>query len=163
MEQTKKERLDTKIKKMSRSELIEIGRRIKIARKALRYSQRELAKELEMSHSYLSEIESGKARPKPEFFLKLSKKFGMSTDYLYHGTGDMFYAAWSQRKAEINDFDFDSELQTIEQMVWLMENSTVFKNTVMGFASKFLLDNEKIIKKSMAKANKSGKKGKNLL
>lgn len=148
---------------MSRSELIEIGQRIKTARKALRYSQREWAKELDMSHSYLSEIESGKARPKPEFFLKLSKKFGVSTDYLYHGTGNMFYAAWSQRKAEINDFDFDSELESIEQLVWLMENSTVFKNTVMGFASKFLLDNEEIIKKTIAKSKKAGKKEGNFL
>lgn len=139
---------------MSPDELTEIGRRLKTVRKSLRYSQRAFAKELGMSHSYLSEIESGKANPKTDFFLKLSKRFAVNTEYLYHGSGEMYSAAGVQGEIENRDFDFDSELRTVDQLVSLMENSSLFKNTVMGFASKFLLDNEGIIKKSISKSKK---------
>ncbi|MCP5108288.1 MAG: helix-turn-helix transcriptional regulator, partial [bacterium] len=79
------------MKKKTKNQLATIGQRIKDVRAVLRYSQRSMASDLEMSSSYLSEIESGKANPGPDFFLKLADKFDISVEYLFHGRGAMFY------------------------------------------------------------------------
>ncbi|MCP5109026.1 MAG: hypothetical protein GY950_36925, partial [bacterium] len=54
---------------------------------------------------------------------------------------------------------FDEELDSIEKLGWLMNHSKLFKNTVLGFASRFLLNNEGIIKKSIEKSRKAQKEG----
>jgi len=115
----------------------------------LRLSQRELAESFHMSCSYLSEIENGKGNPGPEFFLKLSDDYNVRIEYLFHGIGEMFYG--TQRTIDSEEFDFSENVDTIGKVVWLMEHSPFFKNTILGFASKFLLDNERILKRSIEK------------
>lgn len=134
---------------MKQDNLAAIGQRIKELRKYARLNQRELAASLNMASSYLSEIENGKANPGPEFFLKISYEYNVRIEYLFHGTGEMFYG--TKLKVDSEEFDFSEEVDTIGQVVWLMEHSTLFKNTILGFASKFLMDNERIMKKSIGK------------
>lgn len=66
----------------------EIGSRIKHARG--RDNQREFAKILEFSSSYLSEVESGKTKPSLELLLKISQFTKYSLDWLITGEGPMF-------------------------------------------------------------------------
>lgn len=137
---------------MSRDEIIAIGKRIKEARNSLRYSQREMAKVIGISNSYLSAIEIGSKKPGAEIILKLADKFKINTEYLYHGTGDMFSNA--ARAAYLKEFNFEDDLDSTEKLLWLMENSLLFKNTVMGFAQKYFLDNEEIIKENISRSKR---------
>jgi transcriptional regulator with XRE-family HTH domain len=148
----KKKEITDQYKTKNRESLIAIGQRIKALRKHLRISQRELAESFHMSCSYLSEIENGKGNPGPEFFLKLSDDYNVRIEYLFHGTGEMFYG--TQRTTDSEEFDFNENVDTIGKVVWLMEHSPFFKNTILGFASKFLLDNERILKRSIEKNKK---------
>jgi len=134
-------------KTKNRDNLVAIGQRIKAVRKYLRISQRELAESFHMSYSYLSEIENGKGNPGPDFFLKLSDDYNVRIEFLFRGTGEMFYG--TQGTIDSEEFDFSETVDTIGKVVWLMEHSPFFKNTMLGFASKFLLDNERILKKSI--------------
>jgi transcriptional regulator with XRE-family HTH domain len=143
---------------MKRDNVTAIGKRVKEIRRYFRLSQKEMADNLKMSYSYLSEIECGKANPGPEFFLKLSNDYNISMDYLFHGIGNMFLG--SHRKIEEEEYDLDEDIYSIEKLVWLMDHSPFYKNTILSFASKFLLDNERIIKKSIEK-NKMRKEKKN--
>jgi transcriptional regulator with XRE-family HTH domain len=155
----KKMEITDRFQTKNRDNVIAIGQRIKELRKYLRISQREMAESFHMSSSYLSEIESGKGKPGPEFFLKLSDDYNVRIEYLFHGTGEMFYG--TERTIDSEEFDFNENVDTIGKMVWLMEHSPFFKSTILGFASKFLLDNERILRKSIERdrMKKGGKTG----
>lgn len=144
------------IRREHEEDIVEIGQRIKKVRKTLRRSQKEMADQMHMSPSYLSEIESGKANPGPEFFLKFINLYNASLEYLYHGKGEMFYS--SKRKVAPDEYSFDDEIDTIEKLVWLMENSSLVKNTILAYASKFVLGNEQVVKKSINKVKKKKSK-----
>ncbi len=139
---------------MSRDDVIAIGQRIKNSRKALRFSQKEMAASLGISSSYLSEIEAGKANPGPEFFLKLAHLFNMHTEYLFHGDGDMFYSKAKSKSGITNHaFDFNRPMDSLDYLLWLLEKSSLFRNTVMAFAEKYLIDNEETVKRSISRTN----------
>ncbi|MCP5102370.1 MAG: helix-turn-helix transcriptional regulator [bacterium] len=137
------------LKNQFKDELIALGRRLRAVRKAMRYQQKDIAAKIGMSTSYLSDIEAGKRNPGPEFFLKLAYDFNVNPNYLFLGKGEMLLS--SKPKQKVSEFDFNRELDTVEQVIWLIENSPYFKNTIMGFASKLLLDNEDTVKLSIRK------------
>lgn len=132
---------------ISRDSLIALGARVKKTRKTLGISQKDFAASLEMSGSYLSEIEHGNAAPGYEFFYKISLKYNVNPDWLFHGTGSMI------REEPVKPINEEKEyvdnIETVNDLVWLMEHSTMFKNTMLGFAQKFHYENEEIIKKNI--------------
>jgi len=133
---------------MIRENLIEIGVRIKDIRKALRISQKEMAATLEMANCNLSEIESGKGNPGHAFFFKLSTRYNVSLDYLFHGKGEMF-TTFRTGLGEGDEFEVD-HIETIDDLLWYLENSTMFRNQVLGYAAQIRYENEEVIRKDIA-------------
>lgn len=129
---------------------VDIGQRFKLVRKTLQLQQKDMAAELGKPASYLSEIESGKGNPGPEFFNRLACKYNISMDYLVLGIGDMFIQAGNKVKRKEYDYT-GGEINSIEKLVWLMEESTFFNNSVMAEANKILLLDESIVKVSINK------------
>ncbi len=64
---------------------MQIGSHVRAKRKALGLSQQDLARELSITHQHVSRIELGDATPSLEMLLKLSRRLGVSTDYLLTG------------------------------------------------------------------------------
>ena len=64
---------------------MQIGSHVRAKRNALGLSQTDLARELSITHQHVSRIELGDATPSLEMLLKLSRKLGVSTDYLLTG------------------------------------------------------------------------------
>jgi transcriptional regulator with XRE-family HTH domain len=64
---------------------MQIGSHVRARRKALGLSQLDLARELSVTHQHVSRIELGDATPSLEMLLKVSRKLGVSTDYLLTG------------------------------------------------------------------------------
>jgi transcriptional regulator with XRE-family HTH domain len=62
-----------------------IGNHVRARRIALGLSQNDLARELGVSHQHVSRIELGDVTPSLTMLLSLSKKLGVSTDYLLTG------------------------------------------------------------------------------
>lgn len=56
---------------------------------SMRLSKTELARRLEMSSGYVSDLAAGRKRPGTEFLLGMKSKFGISADWLLTGEGDM--------------------------------------------------------------------------
>ena len=132
---------------ISRDSLIALGARVKKTRRALGISQKDFAASLEMSNSYLSEIEHGNAAPGYEFFYKVFLQYQVNPDWLFHGIGGMIRE--EPVKTINEEKEYVDNIQTVNDLVWLMEHSTMFKNTMMGFAQKFHYENERIIKKNI--------------
>lgn len=134
---------------MASQVLITVGERIKLARKELHLQQKDVAEAIGVSASHLSEVESGKANPNAEFLKKLSEKYNISVEYIIHGRGEIFYSDGSN----ITDqpFDFKSDVDTLEKLIWLLRNSPYFKLTMLTQAMKFVHQEEDLIKSSIKK------------
>lgn len=64
---------------------LQVARRVRSRRQALKLTQDELAQELGVTHQHISRIESGNAVPSLELLLRLSHRLGVSADYLLTG------------------------------------------------------------------------------
>ena len=60
----------------------EIGRRIRTARKKLGYSQADLSEILDISPSYMSDIENGKTNIGLDIFIRMAEALHVSADWL---------------------------------------------------------------------------------
>ncbi len=138
---------------MKSMELIAVGERFRTARKSKRIRQKEMAKALGVSSNFISDIENGKANPGVEFFLKLNSVYKISIEYLFHGKGSV--DGGEEDKAADGAAVIDGEIDTVEKLVSLMEKSNFIKNTMLNFATQFVLENEKLVKKILSKSKKN--------
>jgi transcriptional regulator with XRE-family HTH domain len=127
----------------------QLGERIKQIRTKAGLTQEQFAASLGMGNANLSGIESGSKNPKLSFFFNLVKIYNVSLDYLFMGIGEPTIEQNNPGKnlqpKEVND------ISTIHDFYWFMENSSMFRDTMMGQGAKFLYDNEHIIKKNIQK------------
>jgi transcriptional regulator with XRE-family HTH domain len=130
----------------------EMGERLRDARKMLSLQQKQMAAALNIPASYLSEIESGKGNPGPDFFIKLADKYNISMDYLVLGMGDPFIKEGTGGKGKRKEFDFSGEITSLKELTRLMGTSVFFYNMMMATANRILLMEEGLIKTSIKKA-----------
>ena len=135
---------------MNENILIEIGKRVKQTREALRISQKDFAAALGIKASFLSGVEKGKRKtPGVLIFWKISDVFGVSLDYLIRGSGDMFLKGKKVPADNDRDRNYLDDIETIEDLLWFMERSNFFKALVMGYAGKVKYESESMLKKSI--------------
>ena len=60
---------------------IELGSKIRQARKAKGYSQEQLAELAEIAPNYLGEVERGQKMPRMDVFVRIIKALDVSADY----------------------------------------------------------------------------------
>ncbi|HLP59375.1 MAG TPA: helix-turn-helix transcriptional regulator [Candidatus Deferrimicrobium sp.] len=126
----------------------EIGERIKGIRIKLNIQQKEMAETLQIAASYLSGIEKGNANPGPELFVRLASEYHVNMNYLFTGKGDMFGDAPLKIKKEA--FDIEGEMNTIEQLYWLLDNSAYYRSLLLANANKLLFQEKNVIKHSLS-------------
>jgi len=139
-------------------EIEAFGGRVRELRKALKATQKDFAESLRMSGSYLSEIERGHASPGFEFFLNLTTAYNVGLDYLVRGEGEMFRA--DSVKNEEESGEFPSGIESLKDLSWFLNRSSLFKNSIMGMAQRFYYESEKTIKKNIDQLKKDRKKDK---
>lgn len=128
--------------------LTSIGKRVKTVREALGINGKDFARSLNIAASYLSQIERGKRdNPGISVFSKIARVHNVSLDYLVCGIGDMFINPAHQHTG--SQGEYVDKIETLDDLYWFLENSTFFRNIIMGYAFKLHLENEEIIKKSL--------------
>ncbi|MDQ1349943.1 MAG: hypothetical protein QG657_244 [Acidobacteriota bacterium] len=137
--------------------LTEYGKRLRDVRRILDISQKDFAGQLNVSPSFLSEIESGKTKPGYNFLLKLAAVFDVNPAWLLLGKGAMFFKTDEQASSIAND-EFGDHTESIKELLWYFKHSPLVKLSVMAFASKFLLDNEDIIKRDIERNQQKDEK-----
>lgn len=126
----------------------EIGMRLKEFRMKMRIGQREMAKTLKITPSYLCDIENGNANPGPEFFVRLVKNYNINLNYVFLGSGNM-NTGTTQVELKPQAINIGSEIDTIEEMVWLMQHSKYFKNIMLVQANVFINKESEMIASSL--------------
>jgi transcriptional regulator with XRE-family HTH domain len=143
---------------MKNYNLEEFGKRVRRIRDSLHMSQRKFAEGIDMSKSFISDIEKGSSKAGYKFFNNVSKVYNVNLIYLIHGEGEMF----SQNEAEHSpgNKEIGEPIDNVRDMLWYMERSPLMLHTIIGFAAKLLHDNEAHIKKEIS-IYESKKEGKN--
>lgn len=106
----------------------EIGIRLKQARG--KTSQKDLANELKLSKSYISNVESG-AKPSLEYLINIATLFHVSLDWLILGLGSMQSTLENEnlpRKELLKIFD---ELAIDKQIILLGTIKTILQNSAV--------------------------------
>ena len=127
----------------------EIGMRLKEIRMQMRIGQREMAETLKIAPSYLCDIENGKANPGPEFFVRLVKHYNVNLNYLFLGAGNMKTCLDSLLNTQ--DVKIGKEIDSIEELVWLMQHSKFFKNSILAQANSLINKEPELIASSLKK------------
>ena len=80
---------------------MEIGRRIKEARLALNMQQKDFAKSLCVSGSFISDLENDYRKANDRILKLISMVFGISGNWLKSGEGDMFYKSPDEKVCRV--------------------------------------------------------------
>jgi XRE family transcriptional regulator, fatty acid utilization regulator len=128
-----------------KDELILLGRRLKRAREELGVKQKEMAAQLDISPSYISEIEKGKANPSFNFLLHLYRRYKVSLDWLLFEEGNMFCGIGIKDKGILPEFDYGDQTPVVIEMLDMMHKSPFFLNHMMSLYRKSKFEQNNII------------------
>lgn len=103
----------------------EVGFRLKKIRKVLRLKQKEFAAILNMSDTYLSDIENGKQKPGYEVPGILAKEFNINLNYIFFGEGEMFIDPILRISDRIDEFAVNRE--DVRKFIYSFERSPAFQ------------------------------------
>jgi transcriptional regulator with XRE-family HTH domain len=109
--------------------VITVNTRIREARKALNMSQKDFAKAICISNTYLADIEHESRKANDRLVKLVSVIFGVSEDWLKTGGGEMFYKSPDEKVGRLvgvfselpPDYQ-DYVLQQIEKLLALRKN-----------------------------------------
>jgi len=132
------------------------GERLRLIRKSLFFSQTELAEKLDLSRSFISEVESGSVRCGYDFIFKLAELFNVNLYYLIRGEGDMF--GFKIPVPSLGGKKVGDPIESIPELIWYLERSALMRYNLLFAATRLLLDEEDRIAKEIEKFNAKTKK-----
>jgi len=108
---------------LNNKKLKEIGARIRESRKAKKLSQNELSEIVQVSPSYMSDIENGKVNISLEVFMRLTEALQVSADWLLRTDVPQVAHIQSGELAEILSDCSAQETQALIKMLRSMKNT----------------------------------------
>lgn len=105
------------------NELQEVGKRIREAREDRQLSQLELANELGIAASHMSNVENGKTTIGLDIFMRLVRKLNVSADWLLQTNTPQVEAVYSTRLEKLFRECSPTEVKAIYEMAQLMKRS----------------------------------------
>jgi transcriptional regulator with XRE-family HTH domain len=127
--------------------LEEFGQRVKAVRRRLNMTQKEFGEAVDLSVSFISDIESGRSKACLDFFYNLASKFNINLYYLILGKGEVInteskHPAMSQKK-------IGQSVNSINELLWYIERSPMMLHTILGFASRYIHENREYLIKDI--------------
>lgn len=129
-----------------------IGSRVRAVRQSQDMNQKEFSSKLDVSPSYLSEIEGGKTKPSLNFLVSLYLELDVNPGWLLVEFGEMFVNREPGRK--ICEYDIGDQNDMLHQLLSIMERSIYFRDMAMSDMMRSFYRNESIIKKDIEKDSK---------
>lgn len=137
--------------------LTAFGKRLKDIRKSLDIPQKDFALKLEMSGSFLSEVEKGKAKPGFDFIKNLIVKFDINPLYLFTGEGTTFTRDIKEPESTGLRIEITENKEIFEEMFWYFSNIPAVKYAVLEFFKTYLFDRKEMIDYELKKLKKKDK------
>ena len=123
------------------------GDRIRVLRETLRLTQKEMAKRLKISQTYLCDIENGKMEVNAKVLFGLSRNFGVRMFWLLEGIGEMFVSPFDDFKMIVCETGNDYSASCVNELFSSMEAGRliVFKLDAGNMEPFFLAGDEILI------------------
>ncbi len=141
---------------MANNDLKEFSKRLIEVRKRLGYMQKDFAPELDVSLSFLYQVEAARTKPGFNFFRKLIEKFNVNPKYLFTGKGKMFY----DQEEKPLEKDYGEYSDRVKQLLWYIENAPLAKLAVLSFFGNYLFDHRDALKEDIENYLEAKKKKK---
>lgn len=128
--------------------LEEIGVRLRMVREALKCTLKTMQEKSGISTSYVSDFERGKKFPSSRYIKELVVTFGVSTDYIFTGKGEMF----REDKENWKDmYDFGKFNEDVHELLFYMKKvpNTLF--AVLEFFTDYKVKKEEFLGKYLEK------------
>ncbi|NIM17755.1 MAG: helix-turn-helix domain-containing protein [Candidatus Aminicenantes bacterium] len=150
------------------------GQRLREIREGLRMTQTAFAGKMGMSNSYLCDMESGHVGPGLYTLYRITKFYNISPLYLVHGIEPVFLdqEKEEEKKKEVEHplqqapepepLDFGEDTTRIREMLSYFKRSPVVKYALLGFFSKFVIENKAIIEEDIKKNEEKTNPGPNV-
>ena len=135
---------------MEERDLTHVGQRIKEIRRELRISQKEFAEKIEISGSFLSEVEANKSKPGYEFLNNVILKFDVNPLYLMTGKGNMFLRR-DDGGLTAPDDDYGEFGHIVKEMLLYFKMSPQVKMAVLEFFQRYVHENKDLIETEIKK------------
>jgi transcriptional regulator with XRE-family HTH domain len=138
---------------MEDEELVLFGDRVKELRFRLRQSQKDFARTLGISPSFLSEIEAGKTKPGYEFFKNITLKHSAHPVFLYTGEGPMFFKEPGEEEDGLAKLGrlLEEEGEMVKQMIRDVQDIPLIRFAVLDFYARYKYRNKPLIDKMVEK------------
>ena len=130
-------------------ELRAFGERLKEARLQLKLLQKDFAANLDVSGSFLSELEKGKTKPGFDVLKKMYFLYNINIHYLIDGKGDLFIK--KDLSSIVDPDDSSAESRTLRELLYYIENAPVVKYAVFEYFATYLHKNKDLVKVEMKK------------
>ncbi|MCP5106298.1 MAG: helix-turn-helix transcriptional regulator [bacterium] len=118
---------------------VSTGKRLRSFRKSQHLTITELSKQVGISIGMISETEAGKNKPSPTLMYAMHRLYNMNLNWLLTGEGDRVI----KRTATVPAKDEKgSTVIDTDTLMWYMERIPWVMHTVLGFFSKFYLENQ---------------------
>lgn len=145
----------------------DLGKRLKIIRRQLHLTQKEFGEKIGMVPTYISSLENARTGPGYFFLYQAAKYYNINPLYLIMGKGPAIIGLEEKKKKEEKQEEKKPEIQEkqpepeqeskpeppalgndnprIREMLSYFERSPMVKYTVLGFFTKFILENKNLI------------------
>jgi len=129
--------------------LEEFGQRFKEVRQQLKLLQKDLAAGLEVTGSYLSEIEKGKVNPGFDILKRLYLEYNVNIHFLLDGKGDPILSYEGKEKSMNRMVLSDSDREKLHELLFYIERAPVVRYSVYEFFSTYLFRNKEMIEEDI--------------
>jgi len=138
-------------KQMKDEFLEEFGQRLKEIRQKLKLLQKDFAAGLEVSGSFLSEIEKGKTNPGFDVLRKIYINYHVNLHYLMDGSGEPFVDETQVAYRAVSTTISGPDREKLDELLFYIEKAPVVRYAVYEFFSNYLYKNKGMIEEDMQK------------
>ena len=124
-------------------ETYEFRHRLIKVRRFLGIMQKDFAKELGLSVSFISQVESGKTKPGFTFFKRIIEAYYINPVYLITGKGEIFLDKATGDALSGSEYGGDSE--RVDRMLNYINQSPQVKFAILEFFNRYVFENRELI------------------
>jgi len=121
--------------------------RLKLIRKTLGITQKEMSTGLGISDGTMSEIFNGKHKPGYEFFIRITTEFNVNIYYLLFGKGEMFLSPTTHFSKMVEQLSVN--MDDVQKMLWYFERSPIVQYMMSGYFRTILQNQHGAIRKEI--------------
>lgn len=137
---------------MKRRIIRAMGQRLRDTREEMGMTQMAFAEKMGIVNSHLSAIEAGRSGPGFYFFYQVSQHHKINPVYLLHGVKPIFLDGVLEEEPpppEPPSDEYGENTSQIRKMLSYIKRSQVVKFAVLGFFSKFIVENKTVIEEDL--------------